>query len=97
MAIKAAVLKKPDGLISVAPAIARFADNLPEQPECPWLVVQGDQDELVDIEDTLAWINSLAPGPELAVIPEAEHFFHGKLVLLRNTVEAFIASAGEQA
>jgi alpha/beta superfamily hydrolase len=61
------------------------------QPRCPWLVVQGDQDELVDIEETIAWINELEPGPELEVIEGAEHFFHGKLVLLRNAVEGFIS------
>ncbi len=96
MAIKAAVRQEPEGLISIAPAVARFADKLPKQPQCPWLVIQGDQDELVDIEETVGWINSLAPGPELAVIPEAEHFFHGKLVILRDRLEAFISEHGRQ-
>ena len=90
MAVRAAVSPGAEGLISVAPAVSRFANNLDLQPECPWLIVQGDQDELVDIEETIAWVNELNPGPELDVFPETEHFFHGKLVLLRNAVEAFI-------
>jgi len=90
MAVRAAVSTGARGLVSIAPAVSRFANNLDEQPQCPWLIVQGDQDELVDIEETVAWVNSLEPGPELDVFPETEHFFHGKLIQLRNTVEAFI-------
>ena len=96
VALKAAVAEAVDGLITVAPAVSRFANGLETQPQCPWLVVQGDQDELVDIEETIEWFNSLAPGPELAVLPEAEHFFHGRLVDLREVVTEFVQKkAGE--
>ena len=90
IAIHAAVAKSASGLVSVAPATSRFASDLKEQPTCPWLIVQGDQDELVDINETIEYVNSLSPGPELAVFPEGEHFFHGRLVELRDTVEDFI-------
>jgi len=90
MAIRAAVECDPAGLISVAPAVSRFAGNLAVQPQCPWLILQGDQDELVDIEDTIAWVNTLDPGPELEIFPDTEHFFHGKLIPLRDSVESFI-------
>jgi alpha/beta superfamily hydrolase len=90
IAVRAAILSRPDGLISVAPAIARFAADLQGQPDCPWLLVQGDQDELVDIEATIAWVNQLLPGPELAVMAGAEHFFHGRLVELRELVRDFV-------
>lgn len=94
MAIHAALRVAPDGLISIAPAVARFIGAMSSQPDCPWLVVQGDDDELVDIEETIAWINELEPGPELEVFSGTEHFFHGKLVLLRNVVEDFIQQHG---
>jgi alpha/beta superfamily hydrolase len=90
MAIKAAVECGPAGLITVAPAVSRFAGNLASQPNCPWLILQGDQDELVDIEETIAWVNKLDPGPELEIFPDTEHFFHGKLILLRDAVESFV-------
>ena len=90
IAVKAAVATDVDGLISVAPAISRFASGLDTQPACPWLIVQGDLDELVDVDETVMWVDGLAPGPELLIIPEGEHFFHGKLVELRAAVEAFI-------
>ena len=93
IAVKAAVATEVDGLISVAPAISRFASGLDTQPDCPWLIVQGDQDELVDVEETVAWFNGLEPGPELLVIPEGEHFFHGRLLELREAVSEFVSDS----
>ncbi len=90
IAVKAAVLTEVDGLISVAPAISRFASGLDSQPRCPWLIVQGDQDELVDIDETVEWVDKLEPGPELLVIPDGEHFFHGRLLELREAVALFV-------
>ena len=91
IAIRAAAARSAAGLVSVAPAVSRVAGSGEEQPGCPWLIVQGDQDELVNIDDTVAWIDSLEPGPELSIFEETEHFFHGKLVPLRETVAGFVA------
>jgi len=93
IAVRAAVTVEVDGLVTVAPAVHRFAQVLERQPTCPWLIVQGDADELVDVDETIEWINNLAPGPELLVIPGAEHFFHGRLIDLRNAVLEFVARA----
>ena len=90
IAVKAAVVTELGGLISVAPAISRFATGLESQPTCPWLIVQGDQDELVDVEETVAWVDGLLPGPELLIIPDGEHFFHGRLNELREAVGEFV-------
>ena len=92
IAVRVATTMNVDGLVSIAPAVRRFAGCLESQPQCPWLVVQGDEDELVDIDDTLDWLNSLEPGPELIVMGGAEHFFHGRLVELRETISDFIAT-----
>lgn len=99
IAVKAAAVTPVDGLISVAPAITRINTgrldtDLPLQPDCPWLIVQGDQDELVDVEETIEWVNSLEPGPELLIIPGGEHFFHGRLIDLRESVTEFVRAAG---
>lgn len=94
VALRAAISEPVDGLVTVAPAVSRFASGLSSQPQCPWLVVQGDQDELVDIEETIAWFNDLEPGPELAVVPGAEHFFHGRLIDLRTIVTEFVQKTG---
>lgn len=91
VAIRAAVEDTPDGLVSVAPAVRRFAGGLSGQPACPWLIVHGDADEVVDVGDTVTWVDSLEPGPELLVLPGVDHFFHGRLVDLREAVTAFVA------
>lgn len=93
IAVKAAVDAGVDGLVSVAPAITRLASGLEAQPECPWLIVQGDQDELVDVEQTVDWVNGLLPGPELLIILGGEHFFHGRLVELREAVAEFVVES----
>lgn len=90
IAVRAAVATEADGAVAVAPAIYRFARDLDEQPRCPLLVIQGDEDELVDVEETIEWVNSLEPGPELLVMEGAEHFFHGRLVELREAVMTFV-------
>lgn len=92
IAIRAAIETEPAGLISVASAVARFARGIDSQPGCPWLIVHGDRDELVDINETVEWVNELEPGPELSVFPDTTHFFHGKLVLLRESVQNFVAA-----
>ncbi len=92
IAIRAAAIAGVDGLVSVAPAVRRFAAGLEAEPRCPWLIVQGDRDELVDIDTTIDWVNGLGPGPELRVLAGAEHFFHGRLPDLRDAVSEFLAT-----
>ena len=91
IAIRTATSIKVDGLVSVAPAVYRFAKGLDGQPQCPWLILQGDEDELVAVDETIEWVNQLDPGPELIVVPGAEHFFHGRLVELREYVIDFVS------
>jgi alpha/beta superfamily hydrolase len=93
IAVKAAATVEVDGLVSVAPAISRFAAGLQSQPICPWLIIQGDEDELVDVEETVSWVDGLDPGPELAIVSGGEHFFHGRLTELRELVMEFVADS----
>lgn len=90
MAIRAAAKTEVAGLVSVAPAARRFAGELSVQPRCPWLIVHGDNDELVPVEDTIEWVNSLEPGPALNVFEDTTHFFHGRLAELRSVVAEFV-------
>ncbi len=92
MAIKAAQREAFAGLVSVAPAVSRFAADDSPQPICPWLIVQGDEDELVEADETIEWVNSLEPGPELVILPGAEHFFHGRLNDLREVLTVFVSA-----
>ncbi len=89
VAARAALTAEPAQLVTIAPAVSRMAGLLEgRQPACPWLIVQGDADEVVACEDVVSWVNGLEPGPELIVLPEVGHFFHGRLTILRETVIA---------
>lgn len=74
-------------LITVAPPVPRF--NLVALPpvECPWLVVQGETDDVVIPADVYAWVATRHPQPQLIRLPEAGHFFHGQLLELRRLLE----------
>lgn len=88
---RAALTAGPACLVTVAPPAPGIADFLGgQQPRCPWLIVQGDQDEVCDCDAVLSWVNELDPGPELTLLPGVSHFFHGRLTLLRETVVEFL-------
>ena len=74
-------------LITIAPPVQRFDFSKLAVPQCPWLVIQGDRDELVDHEAVLAWTKALEPAPLVVVLPGAEHFFHGRLNDLRAGIQ----------
>ncbi|MGI9342798.1 MAG: alpha/beta hydrolase [Gammaproteobacteria bacterium] len=91
IASRAALDRDTACLVTVAPAVSRMAGLLDgRQPNCPWLIVQGEADEIVACEEVVEWFNTLAPGPELSVLPDVGHFFHGRLTLLRETVTTFL-------
>lgn len=77
-------------LITIAPPVQRFDFSTLAVPQCPWLVVQGDQDELVDHEAVQAWTRTLQPAPEVVILPGAEHFFHGRLNDLRDAIQGHL-------
>jgi alpha/beta superfamily hydrolase len=89
VAVRAAAVANPARLVLVAPAIKRVSLDGVAVPAVPWLIVQGDADELVSAQDTLEWIKPLANPPQIALLPGVEHFFHGKLNELRDAVTTF--------
>ena len=91
VALRLAALREAERLVTVAPPVRRFDFARLPVPSCPWLVVQGDADELVDHEAVQGWTRSLAPAPEVRVVPRAGHFFHGRLTELRAVVGEWLA------
>ncbi len=88
VALRATPQLSADGLVTVALPVAKIAGRI-DQPRCPWLVVQGDADDVVDADEVVEWLNTLEPGPELRIMSDAEHFFHGRLNALRHNVVEF--------
>ena len=74
-------------LISVAPPVGRYGFTDLPHPACPWLVVQGDEDELVNIDEVRDWSEELEPKPDLVVMEQADHFFHRRLMDLRGLLK----------
>lgn len=79
-------------LVTVAPPVQRFDFERHAVPACPWLVVQGDADELVNHEAVQGWTRALSPPPEVMIFGGAEHFFHGRLTELRARVGEWLAA-----
>ena len=78
---------QPDALISIAPPVGRWEFEKIVLPTCPWLVIQGDEDEVVDPQAVYAWIDTLKQKPELVRMHGTSHFFHRKLVDLRGALQ----------
>lgn len=89
VAIDAARSVAPARLIAVAPAVSRFENPESSGPQCPWLVIQGDADEVIDASAVLAWADMQQPRPRIAVVAGASHFFHGRLPDLREAALGF--------
>ena len=86
IALRLATERAADWLITVAPPVDLFDLSRISAPACPWLVVQGDSDEVVDPNKVLAWARSFDPAPRLTVLPGVGHFFHGHLRELRDAI-----------
>ena len=86
--IRNAVRLGADALISIAPPAGRWPFDGFELPTCPWLVVMGEEDEVVEPQAVFDWIDSLEVKPELVRMPETGHFFHRRLMDLRGAVKA---------
>jgi alpha/beta superfamily hydrolase len=74
-------------MISIAPPVGlrEFAGVLP--PDCPWLVVQGEADDIVDPKAVYDWIDTLKQKPTLVRMPDTGHFFHRRLMDLRGAIK----------
>jgi len=76
-------------LLSVAPPLRFFSFAMEKLPAIPWIIIQGDKDELVDYEEVVAWyheIKSRKSDVQLITFKDTTHFFHGKLIELKNEI-----------
>lgn len=88
IALRACTELQASALISIAPPVGRSWDfSQIALPDVPWLVIQGDADELVDADAVAAWVGQLPKPPQLVRMPDTSHFFHRKLMDLREAVK----------
>ena len=82
---------QPDLLLLIGAALGHYKDRTPA-PSAPkpehTLLVHGAADEVVALQNVLDW--AAPQNLPVIVLPEASHFFHGKLIPLRDTLLRFI-------
>ena len=57
VAMRLSQRRHPSHLITIAPPVDGFDFSGMRAPDCPWLVVQGDPDEVVDAQNVTRWVN----------------------------------------
>jgi uncharacterized protein len=73
-------------LLLVAPPVAMFEFPPESAVDIPWLVVQGSADEVVEPEQVCAWVQQQENAPGYCWLEGAGHFFHGRLIDLRQQI-----------
>lgn len=94
VAIRAAGQRPIERLVTVAPAVDRVNVETDRLPSAPWLLVHGDRDDVVDPHAVIRWAQGLAAPPRIALLPGIDHFFHGRLNDLRDTVVQWLEEPG---
>jgi hypothetical protein len=92
VAIRAAAQARPERLVTVAPGITRVPMEGIDSPACPWLIVQGDADDVIEPAAVRDWASRQSTAPAVRVLPGAGHFFHGRLHELRALVLEFLSA-----
>ena len=76
---------KPTQFLTVAPPVERFDYTDLAIPDCPWLVIQGEDDDVVTPKAVYDYVNNLEPRPQLVTF-KAGHFFHRRLIDLKGAI-----------
>jgi len=87
VATRAALNLKLGQLISIAPPVDRYEFASLPRPDCPWLMVQGDEDDVVSVDSVRLYADRIEPPPDLVVMHQAGHFFHRRLMDLRGLLK----------
>jgi len=77
---------KAERLLLVAPPVGLFEFQPMEKIDIPWAVIQGKQDEITPPESVEEWVKSQKTQPVFYYLDDVSHFFHGKLIILREIV-----------
>lgn len=79
-------------LISIAPPVHHYNYKEFEPSPHPWLIVQGDEDEVVPSELVIDFAKQANPVIPVLQFANTTHFFHGKLLELKAQLIDFIRS-----
>lgn len=86
VALRAAATAGAAQLVTVAPALRLLDRDDYAPPPCPWLVIQGEADDVVPAAELRAFLAEFPARPATVFMPDAGHFFHQQLNDLRRAV-----------
>lgn len=75
-----------DRLLLVAPPVTLFDFSHVPEIAVPWMVIQGGRDEIIEPQAVAAWVHKRRLRPEYRWMADADHFFHGRMNRLRETI-----------
>ncbi len=78
----------PTALITIAPSVHHY--TYAPTPRTPWLVVIGNEDEIVPVEVVSEFVQKQHPAPDIEYFTDTTHFFHGKLLELKARLQQHI-------
>lgn len=87
----AAQQREPDLLLLIGAAVAHYPIPAPHVPNVrKTIMIHGADDEVVALAKPLKWAGE--QNLPVVVLPESSHFFHGKLIPLRDAINRFVPS-----
>jgi hypothetical protein len=92
VAAMAATQMKLAKLVTIAPPVQHFPMHTLPPILCPWVLVQGELDDIVPPQAVFSWAEGREPKPVVLRFAGADHFFHGQLGELRGRLEEALAA-----
>ncbi len=87
--LKAKSVPLPKLVIWAGSAVLRFQHGPVDAP-ADALVIHGENDDVVELEEVMRWARPI--DMPVVVVPNTGHFFHGKLLILRDLVQTRLKS-----
>ncbi|WP_058528292.1 alpha/beta hydrolase [Legionella londiniensis] len=84
VAYRAAAQCPHELLITIAPPVHHYDYHEFNIQPAPWIVAQGDEDEVVPLDLVLEFTQTLNEPVTLLRFADTGHFFHGKLIELKD-------------
>lgn len=78
-------------LVLVGPPVSMFEFAELSEPDMPWMVIQGQEDEVISADAVSEWVRQRNNVPEYFLHEDTGHFFHGKLNLLKDSLKIGIS------
>ena len=89
IAAQAASRTDTHALITIAPAVQLY-DFSTVDVTCPWLLIQGDEDEVVPPDQVESWASGQQQLSSVIWVEGASHFFHGRLLDLSDIIRKWV-------